>query len=115
MLEAPPPTAVDITGLTQLKHRAAQNDPAALHEAAVQFEALFIGIMLKSARDASLGKGILDNQSTGQYLELMDQQVALELARKGGFGLGKMITGQLAPRAGATGDPAPGQGRYGAD
>jgi flagellar protein FlgJ len=28
----------------------------------------------------------------------MDQQVALELARKGGFGLGKMIAGQLASR-----------------
>src|SRR5262245_25984123 len=105
MLEAAPSSAIDIAGLEHLKRRAAREDPAALAEAAVQFEALFIGLMLKSARDASLGDGILDGEATRQYLELMDQQVALELARKGGFGFGKLIVGELAP-----GEPAPAVG-----
>jgi flagellar protein FlgJ len=90
------PTAVDVTGLEQLRHRAAQKDPSAVAEAAVQFDALFIGMMLKTARDASMGEGLLDGQETRQYLDLMDSQVALELARKGGFGFGKMIVEQLA-------------------
>jgi peptidoglycan hydrolase FlgJ len=95
-----------MTGLAQLKARAAQKDPASLAEAAVQFEALFIGMMLKTARDASMGEGLFDGQETRQYLDLMDSQVALELARKGGFGFGRMIVEQLANGAAADGKAA---------
>ena len=97
MLQTPAPSAADLTGLEQLRHSAARGDPAALKEAATQFDALFIGMMLKSAREASLGKGIFDSQVTKQYLELMDDQVALELARKGGLGFGKLLLDQLTP------------------
>ena len=113
MLQAPAPSAADLTGLEQLRLSAARGDPAALKEAATQFDALFIGMMLKSAREASLGKGIFDTQVTKQYLELMDDQVALELARKGGLGFGKMLLDQLtphpadAPRAPASGSAEP--------
>lgn len=99
---SPIPSSVDLQGLTDLRHRAAREDPGALAEAAVQFEALFIGLMLKTARDASLSGGIFDGQESRQYLELMDQQVALELAKSGGFGLGKMIVEQLGSRPGTT-------------
>jgi flagellar protein FlgJ len=102
MLPAPIPTAIDSTNLAELKQRAAREDPAALAEAAVQFEALFIGMMLESARDASLAAGVFDNSQTQQYLELMDQQVALDLARTGGFGIGKMLLEQLGVPAGAS-------------
>jgi peptidoglycan hydrolase FlgJ len=95
MQSAPVPSTVDLKNLSELRQRAAREDPKALAEAAVQFEALFIGLMLKSARDASLGEGILDGADTQQYLELMDHQVALELARSGGFGFGKLIVEQL--------------------
>src|ERR1043165_1363916 len=98
------PSAVDMQGLAELKQRAARDDPKAAKEAAVQFEALFIGLMLKSARDASLGNGFLDGQDTKQYLELMDQQVALDMAQHGGFGFGKLIADQLSPDAAATSD-----------
>ena len=98
MLPSPVPSSVDLQALTELKQRAAREDPAALAEAAVQFEALFIGLMLKSARDAALSDGLFDSSQTQQYLELMDQQVALDLARSGGFGFGKMLIEQLAPR-----------------
>jgi len=94
------PAATDLTGLEQLRQRAAHADPGALKEAAAQFDALFIGMMLKSARAASLGKGIFDSEASNQYLELMDDQVALELARKGGLGFGKMLLEQMSPRGG---------------
>ena len=96
------PAATDLTGLEQLRHRAANADPGALKEAAAQFDALFIGMMLKSARAASLGKGIFDSEASSQYLELMDDQVALELARKGGLGFGKMLLDQISPRGAQT-------------
>jgi flagellar protein FlgJ len=115
MLPAPAaaaPAATDLTGLEQLRQRAAHADPVALKEAAAQFDALFIGMMLKSARAASLGKGIFDSEASNQYLELMDDQVALELARKGGLGFGKMLLEQISPRGAQTSsglgaDPSP--------
>ncbi len=93
------PNAVDLTGLDKLRRSAARNDPAALAEAAVQFEALFIGMMLDSARSANFGGGLLDGPETDQYLELMDRQVALDMARHGGLGFGKMLLEQLTPGA----------------
>jgi flagellar protein FlgJ len=102
------PNAVDLAGIDRLKQRAANDDPAALAEVVVQFEALFIGMMLESARSASLGQGIFDSPQTDQYLELMDAQVALEMARSGGFGFGKTLLEQLSPRqAEAPGDLRP--------
>ena len=91
MLPPAAPAFADFQGLERLRSAAQREDPAALEEASVQFEALVLGMMLKAARDASLGEGILDGSETRQYLELMDQQVALELARQGGLGFGDLI------------------------
>lgn len=93
-----PTNAVDLEGLGELRRRAHRDDPSALADVAVQFEALFIGMMLESARSASLGSGLFDGGETEQYLALMDRQVALELARQGGFGFGKLLTQQLGER-----------------
>jgi len=98
-----PTNAVDLSGLSDLRRRAQHQDPSALSDVAMQFEAMFIGMMLESARSASLGGGVFDSSETEQYLALMDRQVALELARHGGFGFGKMLEQQLTPRAA---DPA---------
>jgi flagellar protein FlgJ len=89
-------SVVDFQAFAELRRGAAEQSPAALKEAAQQFESLIIGMMLKSARDAQLGDGLFDSSQSKQYLELMDQQVALELARKGGFGFGDMIIEQLS-------------------
>lgn len=100
-------SSVDLRGLERLRHNASNDDAAALAEVAVQFEALFIGLMLETARSASLGDGIFDGPQTQQYLELMDQQVALEMARRGGFGFGKLLMQQLGNRdAAAEGTPS---------
>ncbi|MEO8466666.1 MAG: flagellar assembly peptidoglycan hydrolase FlgJ [Gammaproteobacteria bacterium] len=107
------PNAVDLTGLEQLRRSAARDDKTAVAEVAVQFEALFIGMMLDSARKANLGDGLFDGQQTQQYLELMDQQVALDMARHGGLGFGKMLLQQLTPGAQlqpSAGQPPPGTG-----
>ena len=63
-------------------------------------------MMLESARSASLGGGLFDGGETEQYLALMDRQVALELARHGGFGFGKMLEQQLGSRDAARADAA---------
>lgn len=102
-----PPNAVDLAGLSDLRRRAERSDPSALADVAVQFEALFIGMMLESARSASLGNGMFDGGETEQYLQLMDQQVALELAKSGGFGFAKMLVQQLGEREAVPAAPRP--------
>jgi flagellar protein FlgJ len=106
-----PTNAVDLEGLGDLRRRAQRDDPSALSEVAVPFEALFIGMMLESARSASLGSGLFDGGETEQYLALMDRQVALQLARSAGFGFGKMLElelgGEAAPVLAMQGARAP--------
>jgi Rod binding domain-containing protein len=70
--------------------------------AAEQFEALLIGQMLKSAREAgasgALGTG---EDSAGQTgVELAERQLASLLASKGGLGLSKFITSNLERKTG---------------
>lgn len=89
-------SVTDFQGFERLRADAAHGKSTALTEAAQQFEALFIGMMLKSARQASLGEGLGDSSGTRQYMELMDQQVAMDMARGGGFGFADMIVNSLA-------------------
>lgn len=89
-------------GLERLRAAAARHDPAAAKEAAVEFEALMLGTVLKSARQAGMSGGLLDGGEAGQYLDMLDQQVALEIARRGELGFGNLLLGRL----GAEGDAA---------
>ena len=100
------------TGLTQappstLEDRAARkaDDPARIHDAAQQFEALLLGQILKSAHSDGggwLGSG--EDQSGGCVSEFADEQFASMLAKQGGLGLATMISAGL--RAGGSGSGA---------
>ena len=86
----------DIQGLAGLRNKARQNSPDAAREAAQQFEAVFIQMMLKSMRAASSSEGgIMDNAQSRLYLELFDQQLALSMAKQGQLGLADQIVKQL--------------------
>lgn len=72
--------------------------PHKIKDAAQQFEALMIGQLLKTAREASGGGGWLGTgeDETGQIpMELAEQQLAMTMAKQGGFGLTKTITRDL--------------------
>jgi peptidoglycan hydrolase FlgJ len=89
-------TITDFTQYSSLRKAAGQNDPAALREVANQFEALFLQSMLKSMRDASLGDPLLgDSDQHEMYQEMMDQQLAVEMASGKGIGLADMLVRQL--------------------
>jgi len=86
----------DFQGLERLRASAGRQDPAALREAAQQFEGLFTAMMLKSMRESSLGGGLGDSQETQTYQEMYDQQLALQMAHHGkGLGLADMLMQQL--------------------
>ena len=90
-------TSIDFNGLAELRHSAtvAPKDQEILKQVAGQFEALFTGMMLKSMRQASLGEGIFDSSQSDMYRDMSDQQLAMDLSKKGGLGLQDAIIRQL--------------------
>lgn len=85
----------DGQGLSGLKLKARAQSPDAIKGVAKQFEALFLQMMLKSMRDSSLGDGLFDSEQGKMYMDLFDKQIALELAKKGSFGMAQVIQRQL--------------------
>lgn len=99
------PISTDFAGLAALRSRASANPPGAVEEAARQFEALFVQMMLKSMRDASATLG--DERNT-DYEEMFDREVSLHLTARKGIGLADVMLRQLAPQAGSSAiDAAP--------
>jgi len=97
--------ALDVKGLDGLK-RAAMKDPQAqLKEAAKQFEAVFLGQMLKSMRDAGFKSDLTDNRQIQFYQSLLDQQLSQNMAGKG-TGIAEMLVRQLSHNKPAQPHPA---------
>ncbi|HET7222868.1 MAG TPA: flagellar assembly peptidoglycan hydrolase FlgJ [Rhodanobacteraceae bacterium] len=87
--------ALDVKGLDGLKRAAAKDPQAQLKEAAKQFEAVFLGQMLKSMRDAGYKSGLMDSRQIEFYQSLFDQQLSENLAGKG-TGIAEMLVRQLS-------------------
>lgn len=99
----------DLGSLNGLRARANTDDKqGALKEAAKQFEAIFLNMMLKQMRDASFGDPIFDSSASDNYRTMFDQQLALNLSETGSLGIAKLIERQLGgdlPRAAANSNP----------
>ena len=85
----------EFSGLSKLKLAAKNNSPEALQVVAEQFEAFFLQLMLKQMRDSSLAEGIFDSDKTRFYQDMMDQQMALDMAKQHSIGIADSIVRQL--------------------
>lgn len=85
----------DFAQFAQLRAGAARNDPAVLREVAGQFEALFMQTILKNMRAGQLAEPLFSSDQHDMYAEMMDQQLAVEMARGKGLGLADMLVAQL--------------------
>jgi Rod binding domain-containing protein len=75
-----------------------RDTPEAIAKAATQFEALLIGEVLKSAREAD-GSGWMgtdEDEAGSTLMEVSEQQISQALASGGGLGLAKMISAGLS-------------------
>jgi flagellar protein FlgJ len=79
------------------------SSPQAISAVAQQVEALFLQMMLKSMRDASVGENP-DGNEMGMYQDLFDKQVALAISQHQDLGIGRLLKRQLSGSAAA---PAP--------
>lgn len=87
--------ASDVKGMGALRQQAKEGSPEALKGAAKQFEAMFLGMVMKSMRDASPQDGMLDSQQTKTFTAMLDQQTSQNLANKG-VGLADVLVRQLS-------------------
>ena len=86
--------AIDAQSLTALKRQAKDAPREATRKAATQFEALFMGMLLKSMRETLPGSDPLSSESAKTYTGMLDTQLSQKLADKG-LGLADMIVKHL--------------------
>jgi peptidoglycan hydrolase FlgJ len=94
--ELPNRLALDVKASDDLRMRLKNDTPAGIKQAAQEFEALFLREVLKSMRDAVPNDGLFDSDQTRFYTDMLDQQLAQDLSRKGTLGFAEMIEKQLA-------------------
>jgi len=87
--------ALDVQGVNQLKLDAKQSSPEALKQAAQQFEAVFMNMLMKSMREATPQDGMLDSDQTRMYTSMLDQQLTQRMASRG-IGLAEVMVRQLS-------------------
>ena len=98
--------AADARSLNNLKLQAGQKTPAAIKEAAKQFESLFMRELIKSMREATMKSGMNDSAGENLGTDLLDQQFAVQMSGRPG-GLSDMIAAQLSRQMGVSPtDPA---------
>ena len=90
--------------VTALHPAASDTQPGApngkLHNAAVEFESLLIGDMLRSTRESGGGwMGSGEDESADSMIDMAEQQFARIMASGGGLGVAKLITEGLAQAA----------------
>jgi len=108
-MTAPVNFYADFQGLASLRHEAKTQDPAALKEAAKQFESLFTQMLLKSMREAnrSFGDSMFGGEQGEMYQDMFDDQMAVQLAQGKGLGLADMLIRQLSQASPLSPAPLP--------
>jgi Rod binding domain-containing protein len=88
-------TYLDFNALAQLKGDAARDPSKAVRKTAEQFEAYFIQQMMKAMRDSIEKSDLVEGGSIDMYQDLMDKEIALSMAKRGGMGLADMLERQM--------------------
>lgn len=92
-------STLDFNGINTLKTAAKNGDKGALEEAAKQFEAIFVKMLLSSMRKAQDAIADEDSPFNSQqvkfYRDMHDQQLASDLSSNGSIGLADIIINQM--------------------
>ncbi|MBU2704568.1 flagellar assembly peptidoglycan hydrolase FlgJ [Zooshikella marina] len=89
-----------LDGLGKIKAQANKNPHQTLTEAAKQFESLFLNMMLKNMRKANdmIAEGnYLNSREEKFFRDMLDSQLAIEMAQSKGIGLADQIIKQMKP------------------
>ena len=79
----------------QTTKRSSLNNPSAeLRAVADQFEAIFLEMLLKQARDSKLSDGLFDNNADDNFVQLFDRELAKSSSEKVDIGIAQAIINQ---------------------
>ena len=88
----------DLASLNSITQGGKKDETQALKEVAKQFESMFVGMMLKTMREANAvfeeGNPLSSNESKF-YRQMFDDQLALSLSKGKGMGLADTLYRQL--------------------
>jgi flagellar protein FlgJ len=87
-------TAVPTTGIGTDTSRLGSR--ANLEKAGKQFESVFVGMMLKSMRQAHLASELFESKGLDTFREMQDQKVAQSMADTAPLGIGKAMVDFLS-------------------
>lgn len=93
-MSAPLPLS-STTGASSLAP-APQGEREKLHDAAKQFEAIFLRQMLTAARKTSFEDGLFDSEAMGTFRQMQDDRFAEIASQTGSLGLASIIEAQIA-------------------
>jgi Rod binding domain-containing protein len=88
-------TYLDFSALAQLKGDASRDPSKAIRKTAEQFEAYFIQQMMKTMRESIEKSDLVDGGNMEMYQDLMDKEVSLSMAKRGGMGMADMLERQM--------------------
>ena len=78
------------------KGAASKNPSAELQAVADQFEAIFLEMLLKQARDSKLSDGLFENNADDNFVQLFDRELAKSSSEKVDIGIAQAIINQMA-------------------
>ena len=82
---------LDFEGLGKLRGQARQDGKAALRETAQQFEGMFLQMMLKSMREATVKSDLVESSGAETFEAMFDKEVSVQLAKRNMMGVADML------------------------
>ena len=82
---------LDFEGLGQLRGQARKDGKAALRETAQQFEGMFLQMMLKSMREATVKSDLVESSGAETFEAMFDKEVSVQLAKRNMMGVADML------------------------
>ena len=79
------------------KDTSVNGNNAELKAVADQFEAIFLEMLLKQARESKLSDGLFENNADDNFVQLFDQELAKSSSEKVDIGIAEAIIHQMAP------------------
>ena len=96
-------TSQPVVGTAAQPHTGANQEAASTRLKGIceEFESIFMTYMLKSMRTAMVEEGIMGNSHESKIMNAMfDENLALEVSKGGGIGLGKVLFERLGEASG---------------
>ena len=88
--------SADANDFKKAKDTSVNGSDAELRAVADQFEAIFLEMLLKQARESKLSDGLFENNADDNFVQLFDQELAKSSSEKVDIGIAEAIIRQMA-------------------